>query len=121
MAEYDPNTSINLIAGAVAAVMAAGVGVREYLKREKLSDATRGAEVNGIDANDKVLKNLVAEVARLSSRVTELEQRVEHLTDKLANVRLIALDCYQLANECECVSEGKAKLLDHLKQIIRDA
>ena len=121
MNEYDPSSTTTLIGTATAALLAVGVAAREYLKREKLTDASRDSTVSGITANDKVLTNLVAEVARLTKRIEELEARVEHLTDKLANVRVIALDCYQIANECDCIGDNRARLLEHLKTIIRDA
>ena len=121
MADYDPTTATTLIGGVAAALVAMGVAAREYLKREKFTDASRDSAVSGIAANDRVLTNLVAEVARLTARIDELEAKVEHLTDKLASVRLIALDCYQIANECECCGDNRARLLEHLKTIIREA
>ena len=72
-----------------------------------------------IRINNGVLINLQKEMVRLTERVAELEGKVDALTDKLANVRLIALDCYQLVIDCEC--EGRERLLAHLKQIIKDA
>lgn len=121
MGEYDPSTATGLISGVVAALVAVGVAAREYLKREKFSDAGRDSAIGGIAANDKVLANLVGEVARLTTRIDELETRVEHLTEKLASVRLVALDCYQVANECACTGENRARLLMYLKTIIKDS
>jgi hypothetical protein len=57
----------------------------------------------------------------LTTRIDELETRVEHLTEKLASVRLVALDCYQVANECACTGENRARLLMYLKTIIKDS
>ena len=96
--DYDPNSTIGIIGAAATALIGLGVAAREYLKRERVGNAQDNSTVAGIGANDKVLSNLVAEVARLTARIDELEEKVEHLTAKLANVRLIALDCYQLAN-----------------------
>jgi hypothetical protein len=121
MPSPETNELIGYLGGAVAALTTIGVGIREYLKRDKVSNASDDSTIKGFKGNDSVLDNLVKEVARLSGRVADLESKVEHLTDKLAAVRLIALDCYQLANECECSGANKERLLTHLKQIIRDA
>lgn len=121
MSDLETNTLIGYLGAGVGSLGAIAVGLREYFKRERVSDAVSDSSVKGIKSNDAVLDNLVAEMARLSGRVAELESKVEHLTDKLAAVRLIALDCYQLANECDCASDNRQRLLDHLKQIIRDA
>ena len=121
MAEIDTSALIGYLGAIATALTTGGFALRSYFKKEKVSDASDSSVVKGFQGNDKVLDNLIAEVARLSVRITELEGKVEHLTDKLAAVRLIALDCYQLANECDCEGTNKAMLLEHLKQIIRDA
>jgi hypothetical protein len=119
--EFDPNGLGGYIGTAVAALITAVVGTGAYFRSKKVNDAESESTVKGFKGNDAVLDNLVKEVARLSARVLELEAKVEHLTEKLANVRLVALDCYQLANECECTGEGRDMLLEHLRSIIRDA
>ena len=121
MAEMDTSALIGYLGAAATALTTGGFALRSYFKREAVSNVSDASTVKGIQGNDKVLDNLVTEVARLSKRISELETKVEHLTDKLAAVRLIALDCYQLANECDCNGVNKARLLEHLKQIIRDA
>lgn len=119
--EFDPNGLGGYIGTAVGALITAVVGTSAYFSRKKVSDAADESTVKGFKGNDAVLENLVKEVARLASRIKELEDKVEHLTDKLANVRLVALDCYQLANECECAGDERDLLLEHLRTIIRDA
>lgn len=121
MSEIDTSSLIGYLGAIATAITAGGFTLRSYFKREKVTDASNDSTVKGFQGNDKVVDNLIAEVARLSTRLTELESKVEHLTDKLAAVRLIALDCYQLANECDCAGANKTRLLEHLKQIIRDA
>ncbi len=122
MAELDNNYLIGSLSAIATALTTAGFALRSYFKKEKVADASDSSAIKGFQGNDKVLDNLVAEVARLTTRLTEVEAKVDHLTDKLAAIRLIALDCYQLANECSCADdENKARLLAHLKQIIRDA
>ena len=121
MNEIEAPALIGYLSAIATAITAGGFTLRKYLRTEKVSDASDSSTVKGFKGNDAVVDNLIAEVARLSTRLTELEDKVSHLTDKLAAVRLIALDCYQLANECDCDSENKARLLIHLKQIIRDA
>ena len=121
MGEYDPSTATGLISGVAAALVAVGVAAREYLKREKFSDAGRDSAIGGIEANDKVLSNLVSEVARLTKRIEGLEARVEHLTNKLADIRATAMDCYSIANECKCGNEGRDRLLVHLKSIVKES
>lgn len=108
-----------LVGGSVVAVIATLFGAREWLKSRVLTDTNRDAAINGVEINNGVLINLQKEMVRLTERVAELEGKVDALTDKLANVRLIALDCYQLATDCEC--EWRERLLAHLKQIIKDA
>lgn len=121
VAELDTNTLIGYLGAGVGALITLGVTLREYFKREKIDGAFNDSQLKGIRGNDKVLDNLVDEVARLSARISELENKVENLTEKLATVRLIALDCYQIANECDCAGDNRALLLNHLKQIIKDA
>lgn len=121
MGDLDTNALIGYLGAAVTALTTGGFALRSHFKREKVSDASDASAVKGFQGNDKVLANLVAEVERMGVRVSELESKVEHLTDKLATVRIIALDCYQLANECECKGENRVRLLAHLKQIIKEA
>lgn len=119
MAEIDTNALIGYLAAGVGALTTLGVGIREYLKREKVSSASDASSIKGFQGNDKVLDNLVGEVARLSARISDLETKVQHLTDKLTTVRTHALECYQLVSDCEC--PAKEEILELLKQIIKDA
>ena len=121
MSDISTTELITYLGTAATALTTTGFALREYFKREKITNASDASTVKGIQGNDAVLDNLIAEVARLSTRITDLETKVEHLTDKLAAVRLIALDCYQLASECECCGDNRERLLMHLKQIIKDA
>lgn len=119
MAEIDTNALIGYLGGGVTALTAIGVGIREYLKRERVSSVSDASTVKGFQGNDKVLDNLVSEVARLSARISDLETKVQHLTDKLTAVRTHALECYQLVSDCDCVNQEQ--ILELLKQIIKDA
>lgn len=121
MGDLDTNALIGYLGAAATALTTGGFALRTYFKRELVTDASDASAVKGFQGNDRVLANLVAEVERMGLRVTDLESKVEHLTDKLAAVRLIALDCYQLANECECDGDNRVRLLAHLKQIIKEA
>lgn len=94
---------------------------RKFIKNMGLEDAHRNSEQNSVETSDRVLKNIQDELARHAARIKELEDRVEELTSKLANVRLLAIDCYSLASTCTCSTEIREKLLEHLKQMIRDA
>jgi hypothetical protein len=119
--EFDPNGLGGYIGTAVGALITAVVGTSAYFSRKKVSDAESESAVKGFKGNDAVLENVLKEIKRLTDRVEALEATVAHLTDKLANVRLVALDCYQLANECGCEGEERELLLEHLRTIIRDA
>lgn len=119
--EFDPNGLGGYIGTAVASLITAVVGTGAYFRSKKVSDAESESAVKGFKGNDAVLENVLKEIKRLTDRVEALEATVAHLTDKLANVRLVALDCYQLANECECEGEERERLLEHLRTIIRDA
>lgn len=110
-----------LMTGGGGALVALALYLRRVFKAMGLEDAQRDAAVNGVAANDQVLANMRAEIDRLGSRISALETKVEELTTKLANVRAVALDCYSLATECECHGEARDRLLEHLKQIIREA
>ena len=98
-----PDIESNYLIGSLSAIATAlttlGFALRNHLKKEKVSDASDSSTIKGFQSNDKVLDNLVAEVARLTARLNEVEAKVDHLTDKLAAIRLIALDCYQLARD----------------------
>jgi archaellum component FlaC len=106
------------VAGSIVAAAATlGGGViwfRQYVQKLGLTESHIGA-------SKEVIDNMREELDRLQERITELEQRVEELTHRLAAVRMVAIDCYSLASECECESESKTRLMDHLKQIIRDS
>jgi hypothetical protein len=119
--EVDPSGLGGYLGSAAAALIAAVVGTSAYFSRKRVTDASDESAVKGFKGNDVVLDNLTKEVKRLTERLEKLEGLVSHLTDKLANVRLVALDCYQLANECECDGEARERLLEHLRTIIRDA
>lgn len=116
MAEYDAGTVILSIFGGGGGLLAIGAFLRDYIKGRALTDANRDAAINGVEINQSVLKNINEELKRHSDRITELEAKVAELTTRLANVRMIAIDCYALANECDC--EGKTRLMEHLKAII---
>lgn len=109
------------LGGAATALAGLGLWARKYFKNMGLEDAHRNTETSSVQTSEKVLKNIQEELERHAARIKELEDRVEELTSKLANVRLLAIDCYSLATTCECQSEARDKLLEHLKQIIRDA
>lgn len=118
MVDTETTTLIGYLGAGVGALITIGVGIREYLKREKVGDAADIATIKGYRGNDTVLDNLVAEVARLSTRVGDLEGKVLKLTTRLNEVRVIALDCYQLAGDCDCPTRDE--LIEKLKQIIQD-
>jgi len=122
LTEYDTSTIITTIFGASVTIVAALAFARDWLKSRVLTDTNRDAAINGVEINQAVLRNLQEEVARLNKRVFEVEAKVEELTHKLANVRMVAIDCYSIASNCDCANtENKRKLLEHLKQIIRDS
>ena len=119
--EVDPSSLGTWIGGGIAAIVAAAISLQAYFAKKKVSDASDESAVKGFKGNDSVLDNLRAEIERLSKRMADLEAKVEHLTDKLANVRLVALDCYQLATDCDCAGESRERLLEHLRTIIKEA
>lgn len=119
MAEIETSSLIGYLGAAATALTTIGIGIREYLKRERVSSASDASSIKGFQGNDKVLDNLVSEVARLSTRISDLETKVQHLTDKLTTVRTHALECYQLVSDCDCPNQEQ--ILELLKQIIKDA
>jgi hypothetical protein len=119
--EFDLNGIGGYIGTAVGALIASIIGTGAYFNKKKIDDAASDSTVKGYKGNDGLLDRLEKEQIKQGARITELETKIEQLTDKLANVRLIALECFQLANDCECIGEGKDMLREHLKSIIRDA
>ncbi len=109
------------IGGGAGALAGLGLWLRRYFKGMGLEDAHRASEQASVETNDKVLKNIQEELARHAARIKELEDKVDELTTKLANVRVVAIDCYSLATQCQCEGEVRERLLSHLKQIIKDA
>lgn len=121
MGDYDAS-QVTAALIAVSGALAAGVlYLRKIFNGIGLENSGQGAAQAGLAISQSVLKDINDELKRHSERIEELEGKVAELTTKLANVRLIALDCYQLANECDCNSENRARLLEHLRQIIKDA
>lgn len=121
MADYDSTTVILAIIGVGGGVVAGILYLRKIFSGMGLESSGNDAAQAGLIISQSVLKDINDELKRHSQRIEELEGKVAELTSKLANVRLIALDCYQLANECECHGENRARLLEHLRQIIKDA
>jgi uncharacterized coiled-coil protein SlyX len=119
--DYSPEGVIAGLGAAVTALVSGGLWFRKKMRDDGVDGAGSDSVKRSVEVNDKVLANMQAELTRLAKRVDVLEEQVTHLTQKLANVRLIALDCYQLASDCACEGENRARLLEHLKQIIRDA
>jgi hypothetical protein len=119
--DYTPEGVMAGLGAAVTALVSGGLWFRKKIRDDKVDGAGADSIQRSVDVNDKVLASLQADYERLVKRVETLEKQVTHLTEKLASVRLIALDCYQLANECDCVGENRQRLLNHLKQIIKDA
>lgn len=109
-----------LIVGGVTSLGAISVGVREYLKRERVSNAADNAQIGGLGANAQVIAAMREELNRLAVRVDVLEKQVDALQDKLAGVKMIAIDCYAIASK-QPHSQEQQTLLDHLKQIIKEA
>lgn len=95
--------------------------LRRVFRGLGLEDARIHAAEASATASEVILQNLQSEISRLSNRVAVLEGHVTHLNDKLADIRLVALECYELALKCNCDDETKALLLDRLRQIIKDA
>lgn len=120
MADYSGGEVTGIITGALAALTTLAIGVREYLKREKVSTAQDNSTVKGISANDTVIANMQVEMQRLTKIVEKMQRQINRLTGKLASVRMVAIDCYALANECDCTGENRRVLLAHLKTIITD-
>lgn len=117
--EYDPSIVSAWIAGGSVSIVSALAFAREWMKSRSLTDINRDAAINGVEINNGVLGNLQKEMIRLTARVAELENKLAAVTDTLVSIRLIALDCYQIANSCAC--ETRHQLMDRLTQIIKDA
>lgn len=109
------------ISAGTGAIVALVLYIRRIFKGMGLEDAQIHANTSAVAANDAVLQNLQSEIARLSKRVGVLEEQVVHLSDKLANVRLVALECYEIALGCHCADEARSMLLSRLRDIIREA
>ena len=130
MADVDQGSIVGGISALIVALGGSAVAVREYFKRSKLTDVNIDSAISGVAANDGVIKNLQEENARLKtdmetmrrqlqSEIDALRKDLDEVIRKLANVRLVALDAYQLATDCDC--DHRDRLLEHLKQIIKDA
>lgn len=113
-------SGITISAGG-GALVALAFYLRRVFKGMGLEDVQRAAAVSASEASETILSNLQAEVDRLSKRVETLEGQVHHLTEKLANVRLSALECYEIALSSHCDSNTRDDLLDKLRHIIKDA
>ena len=111
---------LTLSAGA-GALVAISLYLRRIFKNMGLEDAQLTSAEKAVNANVAVLDNLQGEVTRLVKRVAILEEQLTHIQDKLAGVRLLALECYELALACECDDQTRSELLSVLRQIIKEA
>lgn len=119
--EYSSEGIVAGIFAGIPTIIGGLYWLRKKIRDDKLDSKGAESAENGLKISDKVLANMQTELDRLAKRVDVLEKQVAHLTEKLANVRLIALDCYQLATECECANENRQRLLEHLKSIIKES
>lgn len=109
------------ISAGTGAIVALVMYIRRIFKNMGLEDAQMESTSKAMSANDVVLDNLQGEVYRLSKRVGALEEQVAQLKEKLANVRLMALECYEIALQCNCANETRHELLDRIREIIKEA
>lgn len=109
------------ISAGAGAIVALVMYIRRIFKNMGLEDAQMESTSKAMSANDAVLDNLQSEVYRLSKRVGVLEEQVAQLKEKLANVRLMALECYEIALQCNCANETRHELLDRIREIIKQA
>lgn len=110
------------IGGGAGALAGLGLWLRRYFKSMGLEEVAQTSVKAGIESNDKIIANMQVEMERLGKRISVLERQVDDLTDKLANVRVVALDCYSIVLELPGIAdEARARLVTHLKQIIREA
>lgn len=120
MSDYSGGEIGGIVSAALAGLATSAVAIREYLKRERVANAHDSSTVAGISAHDRIIANMQAEIERLSKEQEKMQRQLNRLTGKLASVRMVAIDCYALASECDCNGEHKAMLMAHLKMIVAD-
>lgn len=101
------------------------VGLVVYIKRLfrglGLESAQMAAAQTAAVATDTSIQHLQLEIDRLAKRIGMLEDQVHQLDAKLTNVRLIALQCYEIILSFEGESAHRTTVLTLLRQIIKDA
>ena len=118
-AEFDTSSLGGYIGTAVATMITAILGTKEYMSRKRVGDAADDSTVKGYKGNDTVLDNLVKEVKRLTEDQAEMREEIDELKKDSAETKVLAIDCYALVSECDCAHDNKALLLKHLLTIIR--
>jgi hypothetical protein len=118
-AEFDPSGVGGYIGTAVSSLIVAVLGTREYMSRKKVGDAADNSAVNTYQSGDKVLDSLVKEVTRLTAEVAKMRTELDEMKDKEAQAKILAIDCYAIASECDCEHERRAELLEKLLRIIK--
>lgn len=121
MSDYNSNDLSVLVATAVTALGGVAVAARKWLRSEKVEDARTQTLLGGQRAGDMVVENLVKEVARLTAQMSEMRVELDQLKDRMNTVKMLAMDCFELANVCECEGDTREKLKDHLKSIMRES
>ena len=99
-----------------------GLWLRKQFSDMSVSAAAQKSIENGLQIGDKTIANMQVEMERMGKRIAVLEKQVSELTETLANVRLVALDCYSIvAAEQGIPQDARSRLIDHLKTIIKES
>lgn len=119
MGDYSVNEVMALIGGGVTALGTIAVGVRKFLRSERIAEAKTDTAVGGQRAGDLVVENLVKEVNRLGAVVLQMRKEIDELKHEIDYVRAAALEGLELAMQCTCPGPGHDQLIEHLKSIIK--
>ena len=121
MSEYSPNELMTLVAAGVTTLGTIAVGVRKWVRSERVAEAENHTRLGGQRAGDIVVGNLVKEVARLTTQMAEMRVEIDELKDRMITVKMLAMDCFEMASACVCEGDTRDKLKAHLKSIMRES
>ena len=121
MSDYNANDLILMVGTGVTALGGIAVGIRKYFRDDRIAEAEARTKLGGQRAGDIVVENLVKEVARLTAQMAEMRTELDELKDRMVTVKMLAMDCFEMASACECEGDTRDKLKAHLKTIMRES